>query len=336
VDGDASSETIDSLSRMLNYLFPGADSSVRRMTFGPDRASARGVRDREYFSRYFVYGIPAGDISDKAILADLRSLAAGTELSDTTTLGPALANPNTTHFAARKAWTLIAQVDGFTSSTAIAAVIAIRKVVEPDDYLPWSLRGDSILLQPLAKIAIDATDDEEGSVQHVVDELETAVGLHSLLRVSGPTAVRTDDPLSARSAAEILGRKAFDACVADFENDDSPLGALAYLRYLGQSRLQQLGKHVRERIAIGGLTVEDAATRFVGIAVSSSGEREISQLYLDDFEQLVPEEVWIAAVETSSTPSDTNLSDTSFEGRRKYAIRELMSRKAERATQPDS
>ncbi|PBC51749.1 MULTISPECIES: P-loop NTPase fold protein [Rhodococcus] len=332
---EVNGERADALARLVQYLFP----AVR----GPGwigNARKQSVCKSAYFDRYFVMGIPVGDISDALIVAGLSELADTGQLADQSPLGMALADEQMAGHAAEKCCTLLPKVTAsMNSANAVSAALVVSRRLL--NFTTASrLSSESRFAGALAGIAVVLADTAESACA-VLETFVSEWGLHVTIRTMS-TSVAANTPTEEeseqiRAVGEDVHRRCFDACITDLTTDDSETGSvLFYGSYLGEDRLNELRNKVKEMID-GGQEVDRIAARFVSIYTAYSSESGPVQgapllggFNRDEFEMVVPRQLWEPLiVERPEDREEINEDDASIENRVRRARQALIQAKSE-------
>ncbi|MFE3290063.1 P-loop NTPase fold protein [Rhodococcus sp. NPDC059234] len=328
---------VAALTKLLNHIFPTVEVNGW-IGSGRPSGSCR-ASESAYFDRYFVMGIPVGDISDKHVRAGLAQLASAGVLDDKSPLGVALADKEATDRAAEKACRLLTEtMESITSANALSAALDVGRRVadfEEDSWLSARLRFPG----ELAGIAVERAGSRDAS-RVVVDELEREWGLTATVRSLHPTLSAPHDTLSEpiRLAMEDVRRRCLNACIADFEDEDPKTGSvLFHLSYLDEEGMNELGGKVQAMIS-GGRELDDIAARFVSTytllasegPTTTANRYELGGLQLADFEKVIPRSFWKEFfVKSSGDHEKFDEHDVSFTNRKRCARQALAQLEAE-------
>ncbi|QYB04260.1 KAP family NTPase [Rhodococcus sp. USK10] len=318
-------EQRERLKLLLGYLFPATASRGlvgRSIGRGPGR---KRVSEPAYFDRYFVFGIPLGDISDTQVLRGLSEMASTGQLDPASALGAALADENTANFTADKAISLLPdRVSEFNTANAVSAALAIGRLIgDPESASWWSARIR--LADRLVRAALTQAPSDDEARQAIV-RVEAAWTLpHAVRALAGIDRTTLSGP--ERAAVEYLEAKSLAAAIADFDVQESAAAGsvLFHVGFLTEDSQRKLRERVYD-ILQGGRPLDDVAARFVGINIGiapHAGRRTLGDFYREQFEQVVPRQTWVPHFRPAHDGTPIQVDDVTFANRRRRARQEL-------------
>jgi hypothetical protein len=308
------SEVARGIVNLLATLFP-------RVRPGVKERSGCAVSKREYFSRYFAFALPAGDVRDLDVRGELENLAHEGSWGPDGVIAGSLLDPRTSFLVGSKAWRAIDVIQNAPSaSCAEAAHKLMRLILE-------SGRIDTVwgqVLYALLGRAVSAADSAV-TARAVVDGFVADFGVvdtTDILERRLALPMVDDDAMLAASAG--IRAEVFTLCVRDLTTDvsDADLAAptiLRVLRYLDDDLWRLLRAKAEDLLRAGKTDLADLAARFVMVRANALGDTGDYKFFATEFGQLVPEESWSGYEVGNYEDDDFRFNDTSLRNRAIYA-----------------
>ncbi|WP_133169445.1 KAP family P-loop NTPase fold protein [Rhodococcus opacus] len=323
------SARVEHLKRVLHYLFPAIEGDW----MGGRQSRPCRISEAMYFDRYFVMGIPVGDISDADVQAGLAELARTGTLDEHSALRAALVDEHAAANAAEKCCRFLTDaMSGTTAANALSGAKQISGLLEGFGTVS-GLSSAARFAGGLAWIALDRSVTA-GDARAVLEELVNEWGLTVTVREIPREVFTSPESLSEtlRAVEADLRRRCLEACIADVDAEDSPEtgSVLFHLDYLNAEGLDDLRRHVRGMVD-SGREIDELAARFVSVYTvmgSSSrtvGTQELGPLNLGDFEAVLSREYWRPRITARPEDSDEiDENDVSFHNRVRRARQAMM------------
>ncbi|OQQ15961.1 hypothetical protein B0675_01255 [Streptomyces sp. M41(2017)] len=323
-EAHVSKENIPGLHKLLLSLFPrlhpdGGSYSLRQ------RAGMSGVGNRDYFDRYFAFGVPDDDTSDVSLQQMIDRIDESTdETSLSAVRGTLLSNIKRT---CRK---LLNLLPGKPNASAVLLPV-MAEVYAEGDYEFFSVDGSSIvLIESVATLAI--AEVPTSRIKEVVDSIDNlshgAIMLSSILS----RAKESDIPAISEfrdNAARILNKRVTSLFTHPLESVSTH-----DFRHVYHWRITA-GKDVtdpqlKQALLDGQWSALDFAARSVSVATSGNSE-SLADLQFDVLEEIIGLEYFFEVLESQldaagPTPRRHHYEDT-IENRRIMALGQLRQRR---------
>jgi predicted KAP-like P-loop ATPase len=330
-DAHVARTNIPGIYKVLLSLFPrlhpdgGSFSARQRLT------ESQGIGNRDYFDRYFNFGVPDDDISDVSLQRYINQLEEASEATSLNIIREALLND--TQRTCRKMQQLLAGKP--SASTALLPVLADAYAVA--DHELFSVDGSALLhVEQLASLAI--TEVEPDKVAETVNAVNGRAFGAIMLSSALSTLKNTETPLQPDLISCIAGilEERVDALtrrpLAEVSSHD--------FRHVYHWRITA-GKDVadprlRQALLDGRWSALDFAARCVGVVVSGRAE-SLSELHFDVLDEVIGLNYFYAELEALMRediplPRMHHYADT-IENRRIMALGQLKQRRdRDRAT----
>lgn len=303
------------ITRLLSGLFP----RIRQQSsFGRDGFA---VSESDYFNRYFVLGFPIGDVRDQDVRHELEQLAQQGTWAPEGVIPGSLVNPRTSYLVATKALRAIDVIQSAPGASAFAGAQALMRLIQSPDHV-FTTWGQ--IIYALLGRAV-STADTPKTARMMIDQFTEEFGLAETTDILAKRLVfpMVDDDAMA-SACIGLRRAVFDTCLLDLttslsdDAEETP-GVIRFLRYLDDELWQALRVDVMERLEAETSTLADLGARFVVIQPESFGGRGHHEMYLQEFQLLIPMSSWSTYRLPSIAADQVDLRDASLSNRAAYA-----------------
>lgn len=164
--GDAE---LEGVLRLMSTLFPGA---IQKGGMRKDDEQCR-IDSPDYFGRYVALGIPAGDVSDDTVRAELTSLCATGHLGSDSAIIGMLADPQSAALVLRKLLRVVGVIAESPPGNAYKAAVFLHRQLREGDRLfgGWATVINALLGHAVA----GAPTAEDG--QRIVDDFAAPAGL---------------------------------------------------------------------------------------------------------------------------------------------------------------
>ncbi|GAB3207859.1 KAP family P-loop NTPase fold protein [Nocardia tengchongensis] len=321
---DTSTEdTRTQLLALLRFLFPVMADASSPFSDDSRHLDHRRVCERDYFDRYFAFGVTVGDISDTAVLDGLTQLARGESLPADNEFRSALGDYRSRR--ALKIAHMVVNRAGFTAETALAgalwltAELGLSSDRSPVNTPPARLVGD------LLAIGIERAFDDD-MARSIIDKYNDEFELPLTTMVIGSIEdgieswARGECDRARRAAALANHReRQYQACVRDLD-EDLPAGIggiLFHIRLMDSETRTRLGEFAQRAVNTWSDLIAIAG-RFTGVLLSDDGAR-LGQFYFDDFAELIDPSLWPSRDHDFDITAQIDRRDVSLDNRIRVA-----------------
>lgn len=293
----------------------------------------RGVGHRDYFDRYFSFGVPGDDVADRTI-SDWVSALDGPEFSDVSAgVRHALIQD-----AVRVAAKLEQRIDGFPqSSIRLLPILADARADIEHEFMAIS-GSPLVAIERLALAAAKQVPDD--LVDSTVSEMDS-YDFGALLASEILNDLRNDDEVEDASRFESAVTRMLRDRVANFLNKDLSEVSQHEFRHLFHWRRAaghaETDPIIRNSLVDGSWDPLEFAAKHVSVSFSSSGE-SLSDLQLDVLDEVVGLAYFYEELADQIEVAETGVPNhlpVSNENRKRVALGNLK-RRRERDSQPVS
>ncbi|EON34198.1 hypothetical protein GTC6_04440 [Gordonia terrae C-6] len=322
--------------RSIATMFPNMTRPAR--TAPIQRDAARGIRNRDYFERYFAFEVPIRDVRDVDVSADLRALVNTENWSEDSLIRAALLEFDMSQMRLIRNKILIGQVISETypseNFTRAAVLITQAHLSNPESMIHTGWAEIVYLL--LGRAVTEAEDLNAACAS--IDLFSAQCGLGPTVdAMARPVAAENIDEEAVLLSADNVRAALVDTVMRDLTVDlprsewpDNSV--LRYVHWKDDEVWSSVQEKTLEAINSGSLRQEDVAARFVSI----SPESELNQHVFNnhEYELVIPREKWDLTQFSSSDSDVVDFDDTSIQNRKIYAAQAIRSllQKADSAT----
>jgi len=313
---------LEAVTRLMSTLFPGA---LLKGGMRHDDEPCR-IDSREYFARYFALAIPAGDISDGIVHAELSALVASGELASNSPILAMLANAREAAILLRKVLRVVDVITESRGGKPAAAARFLNSALPDGDRLFG--RWGTVLNALLSRAVCEANTPQDA--QSVIDEFAAHAGLLATAEVLyGSAAVADTAEMAAASRA--VEARVLEACrrdlTSDVATDPEALTCLHFRQvwsFLPADIIDQLAAFAGTLMGDGIAKAHEIAGRFVVVpaVTDSPSALDAPSFFTEEFETLVPRSKW-ARDELPQTEVEIVRGDRSLANRINFAAQAM-------------
>lgn len=285
------------------------------------------IRSRDYFERYFAFGIPAADIRDAALRAELVELASTGKLPENSLIARHADNPDTARLLRSKiavnAENAYGGVDDLShcddAAIALARIVPEHELIRPLTNSWWAI-GVFVLWRAIDnKLGEEAT---RAAITNYIDEVgcETAVTALATgkdLIEPGSSMWKASEPVRHRVRDEII------AVLLGETLPHSPNPVQRYWHWAAQQPglIEQVSTTVQDRWNNEGeLDLIGIAARLISLSNQNfDGTQQLQSLDIALLEKILPRDIWPNEQIPTALTVGVDLTDLSPENIRRHA-----------------
>lgn len=278
------------------------------------------VQAPEYFDRYFVLGIPVGDVRDMVVREELRQLAYSGKLDSDSVLAPVTQGEGLTFRVFKKALAQLDVISESPSDSALQGSIALVRAFDEDARVFSNVAS---LAYCLLGQAVSSAFAEGGRVIDMFCEEVGVVAAADVLARRKVMASPHDVAIDSASANFRL--KVYEACVNDLTvevGEDDP-SIIRISDYLDDELWGKLRAAAQALLSEGVCDLADVAARFTTISKRAHTGKVEAELHTELFEQVIPREDWPNYDIPGSLEDPVDLADSTLRNRKDFAARTL-------------
>lgn len=307
---------LDSLLRLLERLFPRTAQQIPSSDADP-----RCIHQTDYFDRYFAFGIPPGDVRDATVRQELSVLSTTGELPVQSVIRDNFDDFLGRARILRKVLRNLDVIASARSSHASDAAIYLNRQLGEGDRIYGGWASVLYALLGHAVCTAESAQDARRTIERFVNEFGLLATAEVLAyKVELPTI----DPARVIEASKPIRADVIEACRRDLvsdvcaENPDT-LTNLHFARYLDEALIGELSNIAKKLITDGAAKAYELAGRFVVLRPAErDGMPPERTHYLESFERLVPQDMWILDEIPEYDESEVAPGDGSLENRIRF------------------
>ncbi|WP_129289945.1 P-loop NTPase fold protein [Streptomyces sp. N1] len=322
-EADVTLANIPGIYKVLSSLFPKLRGDS--ISHSSRRGAESGIGDRDYFDRYFSFGVPGDDISDVAMRQMVDAIDQASDKASLGVLRDALASD--TRRTCRK---LLKLMSGKPNASA-ALLPALAEVYADADYEFFTIDGNTrIHVEKLARIAMaEIVDSQIDEVVGLTGRLPHGAILLSTVLSSARSAEMALAPAFYSSAAALLERRVSPLFSRPLENVSTHDFSHVYHWRITAGK-DVTDSRLKQALVDGQWTALDFAARSISVATSGNSE-SLSDVQFELLEEVIGLDYFYDALQSQMDaeippPLERHHEDT-IENRRIMALGQLKMRR---------